>query len=275
MSNFWTRVITALFFGATLIASVIINQYAFIAVFFIITALCLNEFYTLLEATGKSPQTLSGLFIGTLLFVSITLLNLQLVHPLFLLTDILLIFGIFILELYRKGSDPFGNIAFTILGIVYLAIPFSAFTALGFLITDGYQWQLPMGFLLLLWASDTGAYLFGIKFGKTRLFERISPKKSWEGFIGGMATSLFIAWALSKTFLVLSVQHWLTVSFLIVTTGTLGDLVESMFKRSIDAKDSGSLLPGHGGVLDRFDGLFISAPVVFIYLYLIRYFGVL
>lgn len=275
MNNFWTRVITALFFGTALIAAVIINQYLFIGAFFIITALCLNEFYTLLENNGKFPQTLSGLFIGTLFFASVNLFNLGLVDPIFLLLDIVLVFAVFIGELYRRGTQPFDNIAFTLLGIVYLAVPFSLFTALGFLVHNTYQWQIPLGFLFLLWASDTGAYLFGIWLGKRRLFERISPKKSWEGFIGGMATSLGIAYVLSMVFPVLALQHWLVVSFIIVSTGTMGDLVESMFKRSIDTKDSGNLLPGHGGVLDRFDGLFISAPMVFIYLYIMRYFAAL
>ncbi len=275
MSNFWTRTTTAFFFGVLLVSSVAINQYTFIGLFWVITALCLNEFYKLLETSTKSPQTLSGIFIGTLLFGSIALYSLGLVLPVFLLLDIALVFGIFVLELYRKAEDPFGNIAFTLLGIVYIAVPFSLFTSLGFIVSQTYQWQLPLGFLFLLWANDSGAYIFGVWLGKHRLFERISPKKSWEGFFGGLFAAILIAWAFSSLFAGLPLLQWVIISILIVITATLGDLVESMFKRSINAKDSGTILPGHGGVLDRFDGLFIAAPVVFIYLYLIRYFGVI
>jgi phosphatidate cytidylyltransferase len=121
----------------------------------------------------------------------------------------------------------------------------------------------------MLWASDTGAYLFGSKFGKTRLFERHSPKKSWEGFFGGMLTSVAVAFVISLYFSEISFLIWSGMAVLIVCFGTLGDLVESMLKRSLDVKDSGSFLPGHGGLLDRFDGLLIGAPVVYSYLYLI------
>jgi phosphatidate cytidylyltransferase len=125
--------------------------------------------------------------------------------------------------------------------------------------------------MLMLWANDTGAYLFGSKFGKTRLFERHSPKKSWEGFFGGMFTSLVVAYVLSLFFTELPVWAWGGMAILISSFGTLGDLVESMLKRSLNAKDSGNILPGHGGFLDRFDGLLIAAPVVYAYLYLILY----
>ena len=123
--------------------------------------------------------------------------------------------------------------------------------------------------MLLLWASDTGAYLFGRKLGSHKLFERHSPKKTWEGFFGGMFTSLLVSFLISLCFTEISMLVWAGMAVLIVSFGTLGDLVESMLKRSLDAKDSGTLLPGHGGLLDRFDGLLIAAPVVFAYLYLV------
>jgi phosphatidate cytidylyltransferase len=123
----------------------------------------------------------------------------------------------------------------------------------------------------MLWANDTGAYIFGVKFGKKRLFERHSPKKSWEGFFGGVATSIAVAYILAQYFTSYSLLNWVTMATLISCFGTMGDLVESMFKRSIEIKDSGKILPGHGGLLDRFDGLLLSAPVVFVYIYLITY----
>src|ERR1035437_3005527 len=121
----------------------------------------------------------------------------------------------------------------------------------------------------MLWAHDTGAYLFGIKFGKTPLFERHSPKKTWEGLMGGMGISLLVSLILSYFYAELSALHWAVISIIISVFGTYGDLVESMLKRSMDKKDSGSILPGHGGLLDRFDGLLLSAPLAYIYLYLV------
>ena len=123
----------------------------------------------------------------------------------------------------------------------------------------------------MLWANDTGAYLFGVRYGKRKLFERHSPKKSWEGFFGGMFTSAIVAYGLSFLFKETTPTVWVGMAILIASFGTLGDLVESMLKRSLDTKDSGGLLPGHGGLLDRFDGLLLAAPVVYAYLYLILY----
>jgi phosphatidate cytidylyltransferase len=175
---------------------------------------------------------------------------------------------IFLAELYRKSEAPFHNIAYTFLGILLVILPFNFFHALAF-IEGVYNFHLPLGFLLLLWAHDTGAYLVGVKLGKNRLFERHSPKKSWEGLIGGMVTSLLVSWILSHYYTELSALHWAAISLIIAVIGTYGDLVESMLKRSMDKKDSGSLLPGHGGLLDRFDGLFLSVPLVFVYLYIV------
>jgi phosphatidate cytidylyltransferase len=149
--------------------------------------------------------------------------------------------------------------------------PFCFFYALGFMEGE-YSWHLPLAFLIMLWASDTGAYLFGITLGKNRLFERHSPKKSWEGFVGGLLCSLLSGYIISKYFTELPLVHWLIVSVIIVSSGTLGDLSESMLKRSLSTKDSGSFLPGHGGLLDRFDGLLLAAPLVFVYLSFIKIF---
>jgi phosphatidate cytidylyltransferase len=119
-----------------------------------------------------------------------------------------------------------------------------------------------MGMLLLLWASDTGAYFAGVRFGRTKLFERVSPKKSWEGSIGGALASGLTAAILCYFFTDVNPVHWVLLAIIMVVAGTYGDLVESLFKRSIAIKDSGSAIPGHGGFLDRFDGLLISAPFV-------------
>ena len=185
---------------------------------------------------------------------------------LFLLT--LTISAIFIQELFKKSLAPFTNIAYTLLGLVLVCLPFTLFHALAY-VKGGFNFHYPLAFLLLLWANDTGAYLVGRAFGRTKLFERHSPKKTWEGFIGGIVISAGVALIIGHFYNELLWNQWVSVAILISCFGTLGDLVESMFKRSINVKDSGGILPGHGGLLDRFDGLLLAAPIVYTYLYLI------
>ncbi|MFP4489457.1 MAG: phosphatidate cytidylyltransferase, partial [Bacteroidales bacterium] len=127
---------------------------------------------------------------------------------------------------------------------------------------------LILGFMVLSWSFDTGAYLFGSWFGKHKLWKRISPEKSWEGFVSGLIISLIIAWPVSLWIHIIDLKSWLIIAVIISITGTLGDMVESMLKRSVGVKDSGSLLPGHGGMLDRFDSLILSLPFVFMYIIL-------
>jgi phosphatidate cytidylyltransferase len=155
------------------------------------------------------------------------------------------------------------------MGIIFAIIPFTFFYALAYLNGPSANLHYPMGFLLMLWANDTGAYLVGSKLGRNKLFERHSPKKTWEGLIGGIIITALVAYIISRYFTELSTTQWISIGVLISCFGTIGDLIESMFKRSIDVKDSGGILPGHGGLLDRFDGLLLAAPVVYAYLYFI------
>ena len=166
---------------------------------------------------------------------------------------IVLPYVIFMRELYRKAAKPFTNVALTLLGPIYLSFPFFLFYLYSFQGAGdgGYNPQNILGFLFILWSNDTGAYFTGRFLGKRKLFERISPKKTWEGFFGGMALSLLVAAIISRFYTAFDLQTWMIIALIITTTGTLGDLVESCFKRSIAIKDSGHLLPGHGGVLDR------------------------
>jgi phosphatidate cytidylyltransferase len=175
---------------------------------------------------------------------------------------------VFIQELFKKSATPFHNIAYTFLGLLFTIMPFTFFHALAYLKGD-FSFHIPMGFLLMLWSNDTGAYLAGRAFGRTKLFERHSPKKTVEGFIGGVVIAAVVGYILSMYYVELNWKQWVSVAILISTFGTLGDLVESMLKRSLNVKDSGGILPGHGGLLDRFDGLLIAAPIVYSYLYFV------
>ena len=135
--------------------------------------------------------------------------------------------------------------------------------------TTTFSFQIIIGFFILLWSSDTGAYLAGRFFGKHKLFERISPKKTWEGSIGGGVLSLIAAYVISLFFHNIELKDWMILAIITVVGGGLGDLVESMHKRNLNVKDSGNLLPGHGGILDRFDGLFIAVPFIYAYLIIV------
>lgn len=273
-----TRAITGFFFVIVMVASNLLGQYVFSAFFLILSSFCLYEFYGLVKQHTAQPNVLMGLLNGILLFTAFTLiawanhyslpdLHNHLGYSLLFLVPVTF-GGIFIAELFRNIEKPFNNIAFTVIGIALTIVPFIFFQAIAYLHGD-FNFHYPLAFLIMLWGNDTGAYLSGRAFGKHKLFERHSPKKTWEGFIGGVLISAGIALIISRFYSEMTWYQWVIMAVIIGTFGTMGDLVESMFKRSINVKDSGGILPGHGGLLDRFDGLFIAVPVVYTYLYLI------
>lgn len=240
-----------------------------------ITLLALWEFYSLFTTDSSSPQRIYGTVAGTLVYLAIILgfhPDLDLPgsshSPILLISGLGLFFLPFILEIYRKKSQPLVNIALTITGMLYIAVPLALLNLMNR--EDSLRFlHLPAllaGFFIITWFYDTGAYLFGSAFGKSRFFERISPKKSWEGTIAGVIVALLTAVGLHFLTPGITLPDWLVIALLIILFGTFGDLAESLFKRSLGIKDSGSILPGHGGILDRFDTMFISVPFVFLYL---------
>jgi phosphatidate cytidylyltransferase len=262
VNNFVQRSLTGTVFVVVLVTAIITNQLVFSGLFFIITILGLFEFYKLWGNGGKRPQVTSGMVLGALTYLGLAALSNGLLEMRLLLLLLPLAMIVFMVELYRDKPSPFENIALTLLGVLYIAVPFGL---LNFLYLPVSNYIILLSYFILLWANDTFAYLFGMTFGKHRLFERISPKKSWEGSIGGGLTTILAAWGLSRFELSIPFIHWAAIALIIVITGTLGDLVESMMKRSLHIKDSGNILPGHGGILDRFDAVLISAPIVFVY----------
>jgi len=265
-----TRAITGFFFIIVMLASVLLGHYVFGAFYLVLSLLCLREFYSLIAQTGIAPNQSAGMVNGLYIYVIFALItaddNSSYHKILFLLT--LTLSAVFVQELFKKSAAPFTNIAYTFLGLILIILPFTFFHALAY-VQGTFNFHFPLAFLLMLWANDTGAYLVGVKFGRTKLFERHSPKKTWEGFIGGVLITIGAATIISHYFMELTWQQWASIAVFISVFGTTGDLIESMFKRSINVKDSGGILPGHGGLLDRFDGLFLAVPVVYTYLYLI------
>lgn len=271
MSNFWQRLFTGSLFVLTIIMAVQFSPYTFMALFLLINVLSIIEFYKLFLKNNLSPRIISGVLLSAFLYITSVLVVSDTCSPKILLLNFPFLFLLFIFELYLNSEKPFENIAYTILGIFYLTVPLVLFNSMAFMQTErgDYHSQIIIGYFLILWASDTGAYLAGRQFGKHKLFERISPKKTWEGSIGGLLSAFLLGYISSIYFTDLTLFQWEVVAVIIVVMGTFGDLVESMLKRSLQIKDSGKLLPGHGGVLDRFDGLFISVPFVFFYLSII------
>ena len=261
------RAITGFFFIIVMLASVLINAAVFTGFYLILSAFCLHEFYKLVKQSGTQPNMSAGLINGVFIFALFAAQAYLSGYKLLFLLPVTLS-AIFIQELFKKATAPFNNIAYSYLGLIFTIVPFTFFHALAF-VSGSFNFHLPLGFLLLLWANDTGAYLVGSKLGRVKLFERHSPKKTWEGFIGGVVISAGVGYIISLYFPELDWKQWVSIGILISCFGTLGDLVESMFKRSINIKDSGSILPGHGGLLDRFDGLLIAAPIVYTYLYFV------
>jgi phosphatidate cytidylyltransferase len=268
LSNLLKRTLTGVLFVLLIIGSIIIERHLFSFLFLFVTAIGLWEFYSLVEKAGVSPNKFAGVAAGMFLFASNALISLNMASREILMGNFVLIFFIFLFELYRKIPNPFTNIAFTFFGILYVAIPFSLLNYFPnpVFLPGVYHHNLLLGFFFLIWMNETGAYIVGTAFGRYRLFERVSPKKSWEGFFGGGLFSLLTAIVISRYYTNIMLADWLIISLIVVVFSTYGDLFESLFKRSINAKDSGTILPGHGGVLDRFDGVMMAAPFVFVYL---------
>jgi phosphatidate cytidylyltransferase len=280
MSNFWSRTITGLSMVFVLLAALWFSGWVFAAIFLAITVLGIWEFYRLISAETCHPQKYFGTAAAIIIYSFTAFINLSpwaeylnahtRTDILPMLLPVPFFFLTFLIEIYRKKSNPLVNIAMTNLGILYIALPFSLltyFTKPGQLHFLGMPVIL-VGYFAFTWLNDTAAYLYGKQFGKHKFFERISPKKTWEGTIAGATVTLLTAVALNFIVPGLPLSDWLALACLVVFFGTHGDLAESLIKRSLNIKDSGTILPGHGGILDRFDTMLISAPFVFLYFFL-------
>lgn len=264
-----TRAITGLVFIVVMVGSMLAGNYVFSIFYLLLSMLCLQEFYKLVKHGGVQPNSNTGLVIGGFIFIAFA--SLGYISNGYLLVALLpvVLISVFVQQLFKTAPAPFTDIAYTFSGLIFAVMPFCFFHALAFVQHGTFNFHFPLAFFIMLWANDTGAYLVGRSLGRTKLFERHSPKKTWEGFFGGVLISALAAFIISRFYPELQWRQWISVAVLIGCFGTLGDLTESMLKRSINIKDSGNILPGHGGLLDRFDGLLLAAPVVFTYLYFI------
>ena len=270
LKNLVIRTISGVVFAGIMIAAIWLPPYLFGIVFLLITILALREFYTLSGyIEGVKTEKIFSIISGATLFLCFFLYFFQKELTISVPVQIfgiysLCITALFLSELFRNKKNPVLNIALSLMGHIYIAVPF------GFIcMMENMHEMYVFAFFLIIWASDTGAYVVGICIGKHKMFERVSPKKTWEGFFGGMIFALITSFILNKATeggSLLELWQWLVFALAVFIFGTLGDLVESLFKRSLNVKDSGSLMPGHGGALDRFDSAIIAAPAVFVFL---------
>jgi len=266
LNNLEQRIVTGIFGVVVIVSSILYSDLTFVLMVSLLSMLTQLEFYKLLGLDGNLPLTSYGTICGVALVVLTYVVEKGLIgfENYFLISPLLAM--IFFIKLYKKNDlKPFTNIGFTFLGLIYVALPFSLIIVMA-MQGKNYNYEIVLGSLLLLWATDIGAFFTGTKFGRRKLFERVSPKKSWEGAVGGAMSAAVIAVLLGFYFRTYEPWQWFCIGAIIVVTGTYGDLVESLFKRSIAIKDSGSSIPGHGGFLDRFDGLLLSAPFIITFL---------
>ena len=263
------RSLTGLAFAAIMLAGIIIHQYVFAIVFTFFLLFTLFEFYKISENIGYEPSIKIGLISGFLLFIVFFLAASHVIPYRFIFLSILIPLFTLIPDLFDKRKNGFKNSMITIAGIIYIALPYSLLSFIIFpgisVDTEFYPWILT-GIFLIIWMYDSMAYVFGSLFGKHKICVRISPKKSWEGLIGGAVFAVIMAIVNALIFQELSLVNWVIIALLIVTFGTSGDFFESKLKREAGVKDSGNILPGHGGLLDRFDTVLFAAPVIFVWI---------
>ena len=285
IKNLITRTITGVLFVAIMVTC-FLRPVGMVFVFALLTSLSLWEYTGLVnENKGTSVNRFISTVAGTYFFLAVAGVNSGFIATNAVFVPYLLtIVYLFISEPYLKQEDPVNDWAYTMLSQLYIALPFSMLNVLAFEqapngITYQYNMQLPLCVFVFLWLNDTGAYCSGSLFGKHKLFPRISPAKSWEGSVGGAILVMIVAAIIgyfSNTncqMSQLSITGWVGLGFIVVVFGTWGDLVESLFKRTLGIKDSGKILPGHGGMLDRFDSSLMAIPASVIYLYSLQMFG--
>ena len=271
MKNLIIRALTGIIFVVVLVSAICIHPIFFLILFCIITGLTLWEFGGLVKHyENANLQRAVNVLGGVYLFIATFVYANGLTDGKIFLPYLLFIMLTMIAELYYKAPNPINNWAFTLFAQIYCAGSFSMLNFIGAEPgTPGVMSYTPlfiMAIFIFVWLDDTGAYLVGSLIGKRKLFERISPKKSWEGFFGGLilvlASSQAFAWFAPE----ISRQNWIGLATTVVLFGTWGDLIESLLKRTLGVKDSGHILPGHGGMLDRFDSVMLAVPASYIYI---------
>lgn len=295
MKNFIVRTITGVIFVAAIVAS-FLRPEAMVLLFSIVTGMTIWEFTGLVNerehvTVNRFICTVAGVYFFFAMTYFCSDLYAGVAKSVVFIPYLVTIIYLLIAELYLIHDDPIQDWAYTMLSQMYIALPLSLINVLAFTANSSgmvtYNTLLPLSIFVFLWVNDTGAYCVGSLLGRHKLFPRISPGKSWEGSIGGalfvLAVAYGIGWldnmeiadidhAIPMFRGMLSIPAWLGLGLVVVVFGTWGDLVESLFKRTLGVKDSGNILPGHGGMLDRFDSSLMAIPAAVVYLYTLSLF---
>jgi phosphatidate cytidylyltransferase len=268
LKNLFQRTVSGIIYLVILIGSLFLGKYAFGTVFLLIGLLALVEFYDLAGIPGYTQITVPGLVSGAFIFVLAFLVASHAVSIRYLALACLLPLLSLIAALYSPKQDFIKDLSKVYLGILFIIIPIAIINYLVFPSINGYEYthRVVLGILAMVWINDTGAYVAGSALGRHKLFPRISPKKSWEGLISGTLLTLVLAFWMNRVMGILSVTDWIILAVIVSIFGVYGDLTESMIKRNAGRKDSGNLIPGHGGVLDRIDSILFVMPFSFLYL---------
>lgn len=278
-NNFIQRAVTGVLFVIVLVGCILYSPLSFGILFTIISALSVHEFAQLVSKSSEVSinKTITALGGAYLFLALMSFCTQQSVGARVFLPYLGLLLYMMITELYLKKKNPTGNWAYSMLSQLYVALPFALLNVLAFQNSPEtgsvtYNPILPLSIFVFIWLSDTGAYCVGSLIGKHRLFERISPKKSWEGSIGGGIFSIASSLGFAHFFTFMPGWQWVGLAIVVVIFGTWGDLTESLMKRQLGIKDSGNILPGHGGMLDRFDSALMAIPAAVVYLYALTMF---
>ena len=280
MKNFIVRTITSVFFVVAIV-SCFLRPEAMIFLFALVTGMTIWEFTGLVNDRNRVyVNQMISTVAGVYFFLAMAGFCSGITPPSIFVPYLVTLIYLMVSELYLKQEDPVHDWAYTMMSQLYIALPLSLLNVLAFQSDASgihFVWSIPLSVFVFLWINDAGAYICGSLLGKHKLFPRISPGKSWEGSIGGGILVIIVAvlvWYLSEQYeqnpLGLTAIEWAGLGLVVVIFGTWGDLVESLFKRTLGIKDSGHILPGHGGMLDRFDSTLMAVPAVVVYLYTLQ-----